>query len=146
MRFPVTQLTALLLLIHMGFGCCFHHAHACDSGGCELESISAEECETHGHAHASAIGHTDSTELPFDICHHRQHSHPCFGDDCTFVAARTRLVTGIEEANHFISLSTVDSSGSLSTGHCDTLAFGRATERLRPPLRRTHLQLHILQV
>lgn len=141
MRFPLPQLVTILLLIHMGFGCCFHHAHTCDSTSCKLETTEACHSGVHQHPHPELAACADDVLCPV---RHDTHSHNCSGNECTFVAGRTRVVAAVEEANQLFWLVTTSPFHPIA-GH---FAFGRQDEReqLLPPLRHTHLQLHILQV
>ena len=43
-RFPLPQFTTFLLVMHMAFGCCMHHAHACEVNCCSEPAVSAEAC------------------------------------------------------------------------------------------------------
>ncbi|MCA9146444.1 MAG: hypothetical protein H6823_24200 [Planctomycetaceae bacterium] len=146
MRYPLPQLTTLLLLIHMGFGCCFHHAHACDSSGCELKETHAGDCDGHDHPFASVVLHVTSSALTLSDCHEERHSHECSGEDCKFVAISPRWGAAIEEANEMSWLTVASLFPPTSTQQESSLAYEVAPARSGVALRRTHLALHILQV
>src|SRR5881394_1932931 len=45
----IASLTAALLFIHTVFGCCWHHAHACEQGATLAVSQPAKCCHHHQH-------------------------------------------------------------------------------------------------
>ena len=153
MRSPLPQFTTMLLLIHMGFGCCFHHAHACDSEGhfpkCEQAGsrghAHAFGCEQHIHLPAVTVVANDASRLPLGSGHEDHHSHECSGEDCDFIAVLPRIVSGGEKTSHSLSLAVKNLCHSSLTLRDTALARNSAAaERSRSALRRTHLTLQIL--
>jgi hypothetical protein len=89
MRFAMPQITTLVLLVHMGLGCCWHHAHACALPGFSTHAAfgavhddgppsesSHHPCDRHDRAGSSVPADQD------------EHKHPCEGDRCTFVRSK----------------------------------------------------------
>ncbi len=86
MQSAVSQIMIIVLLVHAALGCCWHHAHECVSGCCDLPTavVTACPCESHQHAERSASHEPldDGMHSEGDN-HHREHD--CDGDHCTFV-------------------------------------------------------------
>lgn len=75
-------LTLATILIHSVFGCCWHHAHACETDHVDVETTVAHD---HGHSHDTP----DSDEsIPVDH-HDGDHSEDdgCDEGSCTFISA-----------------------------------------------------------
>ncbi len=88
MRFPVSQITTLALFVHVTFGCCWHHGHACVPKRTGATTVAAVY---HGHGHCESHGHegedpSDGTSYPSD---NGSHEHQCQGSDCSFVLTET---------------------------------------------------------
>ena len=157
---PLPQLTTILLLVHLGLGCCLHHSHACDFGDCasndcELETGYGDGWKTHCH---SPIGHLthkipagevplgERCEPPVGTTHEREHSHQCSKGDCIFIADRTRVVSKIEASRHFSSRA-FPVFVHAATFSCDRLSTNAAVRSLAGhSLPRTHLALRVLQL
>ena len=71
MHFPIPQLATCILLVHMVFGCCLHHAHSCVASCCESPEPAAQGCGCRVHRHD--VEGRDGPE--------NQHKHPQQGDD-----------------------------------------------------------------
>jgi hypothetical protein len=87
MRFAMPQLATIVLLVHMGLGCCWHHAHACvahghaphaGGEGCACEASHPPLCE-------HRCDHADGPDAPGG---HEGHEHQCDGDRCEFVRSK----------------------------------------------------------
>lgn len=85
---PIPHITMFALLVHMAFGCCWHHGHVClptgggalagGTGFCQRgEHAQCDTQQTHGHEHRG-----NETSYP---SHHDSHEHQCDGSDCVFV-------------------------------------------------------------
>ena len=146
MRSPLPQLTTVLLLVHLGLGCCLHHSHACEMGSYELETAGAEGCEHHRHSPNTAKPQKECDAPPVGIGREGHHSHECSGQDCTFIAVRPRLVSNIEEASHLSSLAahTLGHAPTVSRGSLSASRF--APELTRSSLPATYLALQVLQL
>lgn len=85
-RFPISQITAFMLLIHLGLGCCWHHAHTCTVNYCESPAQVQAPCGCDAHAHNepehNRAQRGDDTPSRNDDNPHR---HSCDGDRCWFV-------------------------------------------------------------
>jgi hypothetical protein len=93
MRSAVSQLVTTVLMLHMGLGCCWHHAHACvpasvaaqqdfpvheaAASGAHENVLVSHRCEAHEHGAPLPTGDG-----------HDGHRHECDGDRCTFVRSK----------------------------------------------------------
>jgi hypothetical protein len=89
MRFAIPQLTTILLVFHVGLGCCWHHAHACVTHDGDTHT-SAQACPCEAEDHELEHAH-----LAYELaggapspCGHDRHEHQCEGDRCTFVRSK----------------------------------------------------------
>jgi len=91
MQFALPQLTTIVLLVHMGLGCCWHHAHACAAGDYG-HAVGDEEPFSHAdHEHISHFEHCSHVDGNHGCPHddHQRHQHECDGDRCTFVRSKS---------------------------------------------------------
>ena len=90
MRTIVCLTTALAFALHIGLGCCFHHAHAADGNTCQHPPEADQdslELATSGHTHSHADhDHQHADESPAsptpDSCPHEE----CKSGKCVFVS------------------------------------------------------------
>jgi hypothetical protein len=75
------------LLIHLGLGCCLHHAHACDARCCESPAPAADTCCCQGHRHDSQpVQPAKDPQAPRPTSPHEDRpQHRCDGSRCTVV-------------------------------------------------------------
>ena len=109
MRFAIPQLTTMVLLVHVGLGCCWHHAHACATLDADADVAAA--CCGHGGSdhrpHHDHCDHSFADTAPFHGGHDR-HEHPCEGDRCTFVRSKPSSEQGLDrDDGSFAALSAV---------------------------------------
>ena len=101
-----TILTVSAMLLHSIFGCCTHHAHACEHGhtveGCVVgheEHEAENEDHGHDHGHHRHDGHEDARDAEHGLgvthegghgdhgphdCPHGPCGFDCEGGDCTY--------------------------------------------------------------
>ena len=134
MRSPLPQLTTILLLVHLGFGCCTHHAHACETDCCATPAASVEACPCDKHR-------DDETPV-----RHDEGQHQCDGNPCSFVSSEPVP----EEIGEFVlalcSLEVV-TAGATSESYLANL--NRSLDRRLPfagPSLRTYLALRVLLI
>ncbi len=78
-----TFFLAGLVLLHATFGCCLHHAHACDVDCCDAPAATMSDCSCEEHQEDNSPIFSSSKE-----CSSPGHdSHHCTGDACTFMAS-----------------------------------------------------------
>jgi hypothetical protein len=91
LRTIVCLTTALAFALHMGMGCCSHHAHADDDHACQHHHAPADHDSHelansghhHSHAHHDHANTEESSETPtHDSCPHGR----CQGGKCVFVS------------------------------------------------------------
>lgn len=134
MRSPLPQLTTILLLIHLGFGCCMHHTHACESDCCATPAASVETCPCDTHRHDDPpVRHDDG-------------QHQCDGNPCSFVSSDPVPEEVGEFALAICSLEvvTAGATSGLSLAHLD-----HSLDRRLPfagTSLRTHLVLRVLLI
>lgn len=87
-QFPVPQITTFMLLVHLAFGCCVHHAHACDTNCCSEPSTTAEECPCGAHRHYNLTEHSVNEAGCLAEPGADGGRHHCEGIPCTFVHSR----------------------------------------------------------
>jgi len=92
MRFPVSQLTIFVMLVHAALGCCLHHAHECEAGCGDSAVALGNECACESHEHEEHAGLLEQTGdgIHSEGEHHR-HDHDCDGIHCTFVRSDRSL-------------------------------------------------------
>jgi hypothetical protein len=105
MQFALPQLTSIVLLVHLGLGCCWHHAHACVPGGtvCSVavEPYPLSAGHQHDGLHPDDSRHADGeTACPPDG--QNGHDHECEGDRCTFVRSKSSLEQVDDSTAHAI--------------------------------------------
>ncbi len=125
----LSSLTAGLLFIHTVFGCCWHHAHACEN------VASAAACETHCCHHHHQGGEKESEDKP---CHCDE---GCEGT-CTYVAPQKVKV----EAPDIAALDLTVTPELLAGLRIEPANFWQAARLpldLSPPLR-VHLLHQVL--
>jgi hypothetical protein len=95
-RYFVTFMTLIAMLLHAGFGCCWHHAHAdhevslASAGQSEQVSPSNAGCCHHcGHRHSSSTADEDSDPQGPVSGSEDQPSHhdDCSGATCQYLLA-----------------------------------------------------------
>ncbi|MDA1049360.1 MAG: hypothetical protein O3C40_02630 [Planctomycetota bacterium] len=146
MQFLLPQFTTFLLVMHMAFGCCMHHAHACEANCCSEPTATAEACPCGTHRH------DDMTEGSVDGAGHvpegggHGQRHQCAGDHCTFVQSQPAPDEVGEFVANLCPLEMVATEGNV-------VSFRSHLDRsLDQPLSvagtslRTHLALHVLLV
>lgn len=144
MQSVLPQLTTVLLLIHMGFGCCFHHTHTCDASDCTPESSHDSSCHDHHPSSADSAGRGVCQASSVRGRHDEHHSHECSDEACTFVVTRSRVANGIEEVRGALSSMTPGLSGA-DTATRETLVAGNlGVAHTRSPSPRAHLKLQVL--
>jgi hypothetical protein len=81
MRPLVSLISVAAFLLHLGLGCCAHHAHGGGEGPCEFRTSSTESGANHGHSHDHSHDHSapdsNSPEHPGDS-HNDCHESHCF--------------------------------------------------------------------
>ncbi len=95
----VSNIALFVLLGHVVFGCCFHHAHHCEADCCSAPSELAGNCpcEYHGdrtyraHLGTDSVGCTGESDHSVTP-HHQSHEpspsrHECEGHTCVFLGA-----------------------------------------------------------
>ena len=78
----VRILTAVVLAVHLMVGCCWHHAHACESMG--------DVQPAHGQC-------PDSPDSGADHSHHGPHN--CQGNPCSFVLSSSTISNSFAQAS-----------------------------------------------
>ena len=159
MKIPIPQLTTILLLVHMAFGCCWHHAHSCAVNCCETPSARAEVC-CDGHRHHGLNSAYDDRDRSDDDRrsnrHHRSESapcdrstpdqHQCEGDRCSYVRSGR---SPVEEGQVCVLIPNLDAAttailrGNDSFVRAGNIRQGGSAER--PPLR-LHLRFAVLLI
>ncbi len=138
MRFPLPQITTFLLLVHMAFGCCGHHAHACEVDCCSEPAAIAEACACDTHQHDGPAEDSEGGD-------HGERHH-CAGDHCTFVCSQSSPVQTGEFALDVCAREFVftDINVDLLRSHLDR-SFDQRISLAGISLR-THLALHVLLI
>ena len=145
MHNPIPQLTALLLFVHISFGCCLHHAHTCEMNCCAVPSSTAESCpcSDHQHDNDSPLHKDDeqSSKHGKSPCEHR-----CGGDKCVF----NKTETSSDVLVHFSQdLARLDFAPGLTSPQVASATCATDMEARQPagyPPLRTHLFHQILLI
>jgi hypothetical protein len=92
----LTLLTAASLLAHSVLGCCWHHAHGCDSSG----AVMAEAEHSHGHHDACESSSHETAELGGCLISEDPESHEhglaCDEPDCSFVKSQPSAMPSLD--------------------------------------------------
>lgn len=142
-RFPVPQITTFLLLVHTAFGCCLHHAHACEDNCCSEPSARAESCQCDAHQDDELAEKSTSAVGSFTAGGDHHEQHQCAGDDCTFVHTQLAPEEFDGSAAHAWPLDIVVAVDS-SRAHLDR-SFDQRLAFAGTSLRR-HLVLRVLLI
>jgi hypothetical protein len=148
MQFPIPQITSLMLLVHMGLGCCGHHAHQC------VVDCSPVADQTPGSVCGDAIVHQHAGSCCEEDRHHERskhrqpdpHRHLCEGLRCSFVRSERAPETSGElrlEICPWVTPAALDQVGAIHLGLVRNSAeppFGE-----RAPLR-PHLLFSVLLI
>ena len=145
-QLPLPQITTFLLLLHLAFGCCMHHTHACESDCCSTPIAQAESCPcgTHQHNQVPALSGNDLKDLAERD--HDAEQHQCIGDSCTFVHSQPspEQIGEVTADIHPLEVITADSDA----GTCRSQMGGNLDQPL--PIAgsslRTHLALRVLLI
>ena len=148
MQFPVPQITALLLLVHLGFGCCWHHPHTWTAVRCDAVSCDGvDRC----HATVANTGHGSSEANHHDDPHQRheggeQHPQHCEGTSCVF--ARLDHVPEWDDAvwtavSSWVRTAWNPQDDVISSHVCRTLDHGMCD---KPVPLRAHLVYQVLLI
>lgn len=88
MRFSVPRIMPVMLLFHLGMGCCWHHTHTFGMDRRDLPVATAETggCGDHAHDAAQDTQRGHRADTPHRIANPHQHS--CDGDRCTFARSK----------------------------------------------------------
>lgn len=81
----------VVMLLHAGFGCCWHHDHAAHGGQQAIAKDSSATGCPHGHHHGPASQEQGDSEAP------RPESDECQGD-CVFVTGGSPSVGDFDSA------------------------------------------------
>ncbi|MCB9925312.1 MAG: hypothetical protein H6822_24250 [Planctomycetaceae bacterium] len=144
-RFPLPQFTTFLLVMHMAFGCCMHHAHACEVNCCSEPAVSAEACPCGTHRDEE-LAEVSQDGVGHDAEGDGHDQHQCAGDHCTFLHGQpTPDEVGEFVADHCpLEIAATDGNAVSVRSHLD--------RSLDQPLSvagaslRTHLALHVLLI
>ena len=88
MQFCIPHITTVVLLLHLGLGCCWHHSFTCKHDEGHQTATNDVTCSCHEPGHAgnelgcATDGFADGTAIHPG---HSRHGHHCDGDHCTFV-------------------------------------------------------------
>lgn len=142
-QFPVPQITTFLLLVHMAFGCCMHHAHSCESNCCSEPAAMAEACPCGTHRHTEeAEGSTNGVGEPTN----RPQKHQCSGDHCTFLQSQPLPEQMGEFAADFCQLEAIAADSGIDSFRS---RLDRSQDQpffLAGTSLRTHLALRVLLI
>ena len=141
MQFPVPQITTLLLLVHLGFGCCSHHTHT-HANACEAIAESGS-CGFGHHGFAGITHHHDRLPLHDGSV---PHQHRCDGVQCVF--ARLSLAPKLSDASVVAVGSWLSAVSLREVGQTDSLLRHRLDHfqsDAGPPLR-VHLVYQVLLI
>jgi hypothetical protein len=137
-QFPLPQITTFLLLVHMAFGCCAHHAHTCEVNCCSEPAAVAEACACDTHLHDGPAEDSKSGD--------HGERHQCAGDHCTFVSSPSSPEQIDERATDLSPLEFVgtDVNVDLFRAYLDRSLDQRHS--VAGISLRTHLALHVLLI
>lgn len=143
MQFPVPQITTLLLLVHLGFGCCWHHAHTWAAVCCDAVDCCDATVANIGFGSCEADYHNDPHQRHKDGDRHPQH---CEETSCVF--ARLDHAPDWDGAASMAVSFWVTTASNHEEGRSDLLLHRRLDHFLsdaRPPLR-VHLAYQVLLI
>ncbi|MFP6601082.1 MAG: hypothetical protein VB862_01010 [Pirellulaceae bacterium] len=145
MQTPIPQLTALLLFMHISFGCCLHHVHTCDVNGADSPAIRVETCPCSDHQHDND-GPLQKDDEQSSEQDKSPSGHSCGGDPCVFNKPETSSDV-LSQFTHDLVAS--DITPEFSSPHIPSTILATAMEARHtggyPPLR-THLFHQILLI
>jgi hypothetical protein len=138
-RFPMPQIATVVLLVHMGLGCCWHHAHTVAAGCRASPALVAGACACGDHGQ-------ESENFPEHDGGRDPHDHSCSGSRCTYVrhehAPEQHGDFGSVLSRFDVTCSVQDLRGS--SGHAVRLADPFGDHVGSPP--RMHLLFGVLLI
>lgn len=147
MQFPIPQITILMLLVHLGVGCCWHHGHTCPVNCYDLPAATADACpcgvQNHG-AYASSNGLRCNDAPVLGDRGHRE--HPCDGGRCVFVRTDDSPDQLALFANPLCPMDVVSPHQDLARGHRRLEAAADGSVCFACPSLRLHLLLQVLLI
>lgn len=143
-RFAVPHITTILLVFHLGMGCCLHHAHECVKNCCESPGPVAESCPCDSHSSHKEDDVSFGGLALGGARDHSPHRHDCEGEQCSFVAASEPGPREKGDSNLVLNAPN-DPLLCPEAGH-DLACRVRTAERPMRPLLRAHLLLSILLI
>ena len=145
MQTPIPQLTALLLFMHISFGCCLHHVHTCDVNGADSPAIRVETCPCSDHQHDND-GPLQKDDEQSSEQDKSPAGHSCGGDQCVF--NKTEISSDVlSQFTHDLVAS--DTTPEFSSPQIPSAILATAMEARHPggyPPLRTHLIHQILLI
>ncbi len=113
MLFPISQVATILLVVHLGLGCCLHHAHTY-ARTCSDPIVAATTscgCDAHADNEGSrAYRQHNYNGDPSTGQETKPRHHSCDGDRCSFVRSEPLPVQRGESRFHCCSLDFTLSS------------------------------------
>lgn len=86
MLFPISQVTTFLLVVHLGLGCCLHHAHTYARTCSEAIVATTDSCGcATGHEGSDAYRQHNYNGGPSTGQETNPRHHSCDGDRCSFL-------------------------------------------------------------
>ncbi len=145
-QFALPQLTTIILLAHMVFGCCTHHLHACETDCCSEPTANADDCrcETHLHDEHSTNFENGITRSSQGGDHHEQHQ--CAGGDCTFVFGQPVADEVEEIATNVCLMDVVVTDDNLDSFYSNLDRGANQRFSIAGSSLRTHLALRVLLI
>ena len=153
MRLPIPQITIFVLVLHMGLGCCWHHAHqgsavCCQAEGLAPEAVASAPCGLHAHVgldHQHATHDDGTAPTPSQP---QRHDEPCPEGPCVFARLSQSWQPVLDSTDETIAPAGIDPFLA-DVQNLATLSIDPRPRRwrcnTRPPLR-THLVLQVLQI
>jgi len=132
------------VLVHAAFGCCLHHAHACETDCCDSPTAAASDCSCHGHdkvcesaSNSSVDSLTTETEQP------SRSKHECKGVKCNLGLISSSSAQSLQSIDAPPAIFTIPDREIATTSGATYANLGKGTA---PIGLRPHLFLAILLI
>ncbi len=100
-----SAILAISMMTHATLGCCFHHAHSCESNCCDLPTATASSCECGSHGDGERERPNDArVHREFRGADHSQHhgQHECEEGSCNFRTTESFRPFKVTNPQHFV--------------------------------------------
>ena len=144
----LSTIVAVSMMLHATFGCCFHHAHSCETNCCDVPAAIASSCgcDSYGHGEQRSPRNSENSNITQQTQHSEHHDeHECEGESCSFANTVESPQIELISLQNFVCVFDVAALAPQVTSHGLSLHRPIALNAARSNLR-LHLLLDVLLI